>query len=98
MNLATEISTLAAAGGKLFMVPNLPLLGDLPATNTMPQPVRDGLNFLTLTFDSLLHNELNKLQQNLGITIYQLNIDSLFQNILANPAAYGLTNVIDSAS
>jgi thermolabile hemolysin len=36
MNLATEISTLAAAGGKLFMVPNLPLLGELPATSTSP--------------------------------------------------------------
>ena len=30
-NLAQEITTLANAGGKLFMVPNLPLLGDTPA-------------------------------------------------------------------
>jgi len=97
MNLATEISTLAAAGGKLFMVPNLPLLGDIPATNTMPQPVRDELNLLSSTFDSLLHKELNTLQQSLGITIYQPNIEALFQNVLANPAAYGFTNVFDSA-
>jgi len=96
-NLAAEITTLAAAGGKLFMVPNLPLLGDIPATNTMPQQVRDGLNLLSSTFDTLLQNELNTLQQSLGITIYQPNIEALFENVLANPAAYGFTNVTDSA-
>jgi len=95
-NLATEITTLAAAGGKLFMVPNLPLLGDIPATNTMPQSVRDGLNALSLGFDMLLHNELNTLQQSLGITIYQPNIEALFENVIANPAAYGFTNVTDA--
>ncbi len=96
-NLATEITTLAEAGGKLFMVPNLPLLGDIPATNTMAQPVRDELNLLSSTFDTLLHNELNTLQQSLGITIYQPNIEGLFESVLANQAAYGFTNVTDSA-
>jgi phospholipase/lecithinase/hemolysin len=96
-NLAAEITTLAAAGGKLFMVPNLPLLGDVPGANTMPQPVRDGLNALSSTFDVLLHNELNTLQQSLGITIYQPNIEGLFASALANPSAYGFTNVNDSA-
>jgi phospholipase/lecithinase/hemolysin len=96
-NLATEISTLVAAGGKQFMVPNLPMLGDLPATNTMPQPVRDELNALSLGFDMLLHNELNMLQQSLGITIHQVDINSLFQNIIADPGAYRLTNVTDPA-
>ena len=96
-NLISEISTLAAAGGKQFLVPNLPLLGDLPATNTLPQANRDALNFLTLTFDSMLYSQLNQLQGKLGITIHQVDIDSVFQNIIANPGAYGLTNVTDSA-
>jgi len=96
-NLAAEITTLAAAGGKLFMVPNLPLLGDIPATNTMPQQVRDELNLLSGTFDSLLKSELNTLEQSLGITIYQPNIEGLFESVLANPSAYGFTNVTDSA-
>ena len=96
-NLISEITRLAAAGGKQFLVPNLPLLGDLPATNTMPQPVRDGLNALSLGFDLLLHNELNTLQQSLGIAIHQVDINSLFQNIIADPGAYGLTNVTDPA-
>jgi phospholipase/lecithinase/hemolysin len=96
-NLISEISTLAAAGGKQFLVPNLPLLGDLPATNTLPQANRDALNFLTLTFDSMLYSQLNQLQGKLGITMHQVDIDSVFQNIIANPGAYGLTYVTDSA-
>jgi phospholipase/lecithinase/hemolysin len=96
-HLIGEITTLAAAGGKQFMVPNLPLLGDLPATNTLPQANRDALNYLTLTFDGMLHFQLNQLQNDLGITIHQLDVDSVFQNIIVNPSAYGLTNVTDSA-
>jgi phospholipase/lecithinase/hemolysin len=96
-NLASEITTLANAGGKLFMVPNLPLLGDIPATNTFPQSERDALNFLSSTFDTMLHSELNQLQQSLGVTIFQPDINSLVQSAIANPGAYGFTNVTDSA-
>jgi phospholipase/lecithinase/hemolysin len=95
-NLASEISTLVAAGGRVFMVPNLPLLGNIPATNTLPQPQRDALDLLSSTFDTLLHGELNALQHSLGITIYQPNIEALFQNAMANPSAYGFTNVTDA--
>ena len=45
----------------------------------------------------MLHTQLNQLQQQLGITIHQVDINSVFQNIIANPGAYGLTNVTDSA-
>jgi phospholipase/lecithinase/hemolysin len=96
-NLASEITTLAGAGGKLFMVPNLPLLGNLPATNSLPQAQRDALNMLTTAFDTMLHSELTQLQQNLGITIYQLDVNTLVQNAMANPGTYGFTNVTDSA-
>ena len=94
-NLISEITTLAAAGGKQFLVPNLPLLGELPATNT--SSVSGALNYLTLTFDSMLHTQLDQLQQQLGITIHQVDVNSVFQNIIADPGAYGLTNVTDPA-
>ena len=94
-NLIGEITTLAAAGGKQFMVPNLPMLGELPATNT--SSVSGALNYLTLTFDSMLHTQLDQLQQQHGITIHQVDINSVFQNIIADPGAYGLTNVTDPA-
>jgi phospholipase/lecithinase/hemolysin len=94
-NLVSEIMTLAAAGGKQFLVPNLPLLGELPATINSPES--GALNYLTLAFDSMLHTQLDQLQQKLGITIYQLDVNSVFQNITADPGKYGLTDVVDPA-
>ena len=96
-NIGGEITTLANAGAKFFMVPNLPLLGDLPLTNTLPQSQRDALNQLTSSFDSLLHSELSQLRQSLGITIYEPDIKSFAENVIANPAQYGFTNVTTSA-
>jgi phospholipase/lecithinase/hemolysin len=94
-NLISEITTLAAAGGKQFLVPNLPMLGELPATNT--SSVSGALNYLTLTFDSMLHTQLDQLQQQLGITIHQVDINAVFENIIADPGAYGLYNVTGQA-
>ena len=79
------------------MVPNLPFLGDLPATNTLPQSQRDALNQLTSSFDSLLHSELGQLRQSLGITIYEPDIETFAENVIADPAQYGFTNVTTSA-
>src|SRR5271166_6446061 len=47
-NLISEITTLAAAGGKQFLVPNLPLLGDLPAIYALGPPYGAYFNSLTL--------------------------------------------------
>jgi phospholipase/lecithinase/hemolysin len=96
-NIGSEITILANAGAKLFMVPNLPLLGDIPATNTLPQSQRDALNQLTSSFDSLLHSELSQLRQSLGITIYEPDIKGFAENAIANPAQYGFTNVTTTA-
>jgi phospholipase/lecithinase/hemolysin len=85
------------AGGKMFMVANLPLLGELPATNTLPDAQRLALDQLTLAFNGGLSAELNQLQSSLGVTIYQPDINSAFQQMIADPAAFGLTNVTTSA-
>jgi phospholipase/lecithinase/hemolysin len=95
-NLASEITSLANAGAKSFMVANLPLLGNLPATNTLPQAQRDALNFLSGTFDTLLNSELDTLQNSLHVKIYRLDVESLFADAIAHPAKYGFTNVTDS--
>jgi phospholipase/lecithinase/hemolysin len=96
-NIIHEITALAHAGGTDFLVPNVPLLGNLPATNTLPQIQRDGLNALSQDFDIELHAKLNALAQTLGITIHQVDIEKLFQKIVKDPKAYGFTNVTTSA-
>jgi len=96
-NIAKAITALAGGGGENFLVPNLPLLGQLPVTNVMPQPVRDALNGLTTAFNGLLQAEVATLSQTLGVSIKLLDINSIFQNMIAHPADYNLTNVIDAA-
>lgn len=96
-NIAAAISALAGAGGEHFLVPNLPLLGELPATNIQPQPVRDALDGFTLAFNSLIGATLADLSQALGITIDTVDVNGTFQAMIADPAAFGLTNVTDSA-
>ncbi len=94
-NLVSDITLLAAAGARQFLVPNLPLLGELPATSGLP--VSGALNYLSLQFDSMLHSQLDGLQQELGVTIHQVDVNSVFQNLMMDPGAHGLTNVTDPA-
>jgi phospholipase/lecithinase/hemolysin len=96
-NIAQEITTLAGAGAKQFLVPNLPLLGDLPLTNSMSSAVRQSLDQWSVGFNMLLKGEATQLQQSLGVQIHVLDIQSLVQNAMANPAQYGFTNVTGSA-
>ena len=37
-DIANEITTLAAAGAKQFLIPNLPLLGEIPAVERLTRP------------------------------------------------------------
>jgi phospholipase/lecithinase/hemolysin len=96
-NLVSEISMLAAAGARNFLVPNLPLLGQLPATQALPQANRDALNQLTMVFNVELKSALNQLQTSLHVSIAQPDISALVASAVANPGAYNFTNVTDAA-
>jgi phospholipase/lecithinase/hemolysin len=97
-NIGTEIATLASAGGRQFMVANLPLLGEVPyALKYLTPAEQQGLNQLTIGFNSLLQAEVTQLQQSLGVQIHLLDIATLFQNVIANPSQYGFTNVTSDA-
>ena len=100
-NLVTEITELAQAGAKNFLVPNLPMLGETPYVKNQLAPLYPGIeatmNILSLQFDIELATAMNGLQSQLGITIYQLDVNSLFQKILADPGSYGITDVSDQA-
>jgi phospholipase/lecithinase/hemolysin len=68
-NIADEITALAQAGAKQFLVANLPPLGDIPATNSLPPPTPQEFNALTAAFNAALQSEATQLQQSLGIRI-----------------------------
>jgi phospholipase/lecithinase/hemolysin len=96
-DIAHEITTLAAAGAKQFLIPNLPLLGAIPASSGLTSAQQQSLNAWSIGFNQTLQAEATSLQSSLGVQIHLVNIQGLLQNVLANPADYGFTNVTGSA-
>jgi phospholipase/lecithinase/hemolysin len=96
-NLVAAITALAGAGGRTFLVQNLPQLGMIPASQGLPQDRRDALNALTLAYDSLLNSSLAQLRSTLGVTIGEVDLDRFLTDARADPSAYGFTNTTTSA-
>jgi phospholipase/lecithinase/hemolysin len=91
-NIADAVTALYNAGGRNFIVPNLPPLGDKPNyRNTKYQAKANGL---VNTYNALLQTRLSLLQSQLtGITIIAFDAHQVFKTVLMNPKAYNLTNV-----
>ena len=96
-NIAAEITTLAMAGAKDFIVPNLPPLGSLPITNTLTPPIPQELNALSVAFNQILQAEATQLELSLGIQIQVLNVYGLTESVINDPSLYGFTNVTTDA-
>jgi phospholipase/lecithinase/hemolysin len=96
-DIAHEITTLAAAGAKQFLIPNLPLLGEIPLSSGLSLAQRQGLDAWSVGFNQTLQAEATMLQNSLGIQIHIVDIQGLFQKVLSDPQNYGFTNVTGSA-
>lgn len=92
-NLVSNISTLAAGGAKNFLWLNLPQLGDIPegASNAA------ALNAASTMFNTATAAAQTQLEAQYGITIIPVDVNSLFNQILANPGAYGFQNTTSPA-
>ncbi len=91
-NIETYIKTLSGEGAKNFVWLNLPLLGDTPDG----QPLKAQLNAASVAFNGEWAADLAALQGG-GIHVVGVNIDTLFTNLIADPGAYGLSNVTNKA-
>jgi phospholipase/lecithinase/hemolysin len=96
-NLSAEITELAEAGAKQFLVPNLMPLGEVPAVHTMGATARAKLDGLATQFNSQLAAAEDGLQASLGIKIHRLDVYSLVDQVIADPGRYGITDVTDQA-
>ena len=90
-NLATTVGTLQAVGAQHILVVNLPDLGLTPYADSIGQAAQ--LTALSAAFNSALQAALAGPE--LRATF--IDIFSTFQNVVANPATFGLTNVTDAA-
>ena len=91
-NIEGYIAGLAAAGGKNFVWLNLPALGDTP----VGQPEKAALNAASSAFNAEWSADLATLQ-GAGVHVTGVDISALFGKLVANPGAYGLTNVTAGA-
>jgi 3-phytase len=104
-NIADHIATIvnaAPTGTALnFLVPNLPPLGNTPRALWQGQNVDPNipatLNALSTAFNTFLPDALEDVEESLNGVIYQPDTFSLNQAILMDPAAFGFTNVTDTA-
>lgn len=87
-----NIQTLHAEGANDFLWLNLPALGDTPvgAGNSAT------LNAATAAFNAEWQLDLTKLQSQ-GIDVIGVDVATLFDDILADPSAYGFTNTTGAA-
>jgi phospholipase/lecithinase/hemolysin len=90
-NIAAQIQELAADGAKNFLWFNLPGLGETPSLNGNPA-ASTAANLASQAFNQEWAIDLANLDS-LGINVIGVNVDTLFNDILSDPLAYGFSNV-----
>jgi phospholipase/lecithinase/hemolysin len=100
-NIDTAINDLASTGAKNFLVATIPNLGDTPGALAAGAAVVAALTQLSASFDSVLVNGSGPIPSLAGlaaadsINLSVLDTYALNDAIVANPAAYGFSNVTD---
>jgi phospholipase/lecithinase/hemolysin len=95
-NIAGGIGALYADGARNVVIPNLPDLGLTPAYRGTA--LQADATALTEQFNTELALDLANLQTaDPGLKLYEVNLFSQFDQLIANPSQYGLTDVTDSA-
>ncbi len=95
-NLGTMVTTLYNAGARQFLVPNLPLLGNVPQNRGTSSQA--SLNTLSANHNTALKNKLASLKSTYpAITFYTMDIQGLFTSIQNEPSTYGFVNATNSA-
>jgi phospholipase/lecithinase/hemolysin len=91
-NIAANVTTLYGLGATNFFIPNLADIGKTPLFAGNPAGA-GAATLYSLTYDAALSAALTNLQTTLtGIDIEQFDNYAFVENVLANPAAFGITN------
>jgi phospholipase/lecithinase/hemolysin len=96
-NLSAEITELARAGARQFLVPNLMPLGSIPSVRKLGPAEAAEYDALSVQFNTQLAAAEDHLEASLGIKIHRLDVYGLVEQVLANPGQYGIADVTDQA-
>jgi phospholipase/lecithinase/hemolysin len=97
-NLVSAVEALALAGGQHFLVPNMVDLGKTP--EFLGTALENPLRVLVQGFNAALADAMNDLEAGLNgagfpVDIVLFDTFGAFDSVLANPGAFGFTNVTD---
>jgi len=92
--IKSSIVTLAAAGAKTFLVPNIPDIGVLPAYAGKPEA--EVGTALSIQHAAALNAELGKLARQTHTNIYVVDFATALNTVMADPARFGFTNITDA--
>ncbi len=95
---ATTIQSLAIAGGRRFLVANVPDLGYAPAIRMLGPSAVSGARYIASLYNGYLEGALQQLEialAPLGVEIYRLDLFEFINAVVAQPESYGLSNVTD---
>ncbi|MDA0647861.1 MAG: SGNH/GDSL hydrolase family protein [archaeon] len=96
-NMESHIRALATAGADEFIVPNLPPLETTPEVSGKSQSQQTVIANEVQLYNTKLANMLVNLSAELSITFHSIDAYSIFNSIVQNKQALGLTNVQDAA-
>ncbi|HVT29263.1 MAG TPA: SGNH/GDSL hydrolase family protein [Lacipirellulaceae bacterium] len=97
-NISQDLSQLYADGARKFLVLNLPPLGYTPHYNTSPTDLAKA-NAITQQFNAALSTMLDGFQSsNPAASVFRFDVAALISQALADPEAFGLVNVTNSAA
>ncbi|HET6434048.1 autotransporter domain-containing protein [Dyella sp.] len=90
------LGQLKAAGANYVVVYNLPDLGKTPSAGAQGAAASAGATQLAVLYNSTLSSGLSQLSSQ-GLNVIPVNTYGLINEVIANPGAYGLSNVTDAA-
>ncbi len=89
------VNELGSEGALYFLVPNLPDLGRSPRGMMLDTAAQALLTSYTTAFNDLLETGLSRLEIDLGIIAFRMDMAQTINAIFDNPSASGFTNVTD---
>lgn len=92
-SVAASIQGLWQAGARDFLVLNVPNLALTPAVRAAGPSAQGAATLFTNAFNGGLNQALNALAPLPGIRLRRLDVDAILTEVVANPAAAGMTNV-----
>ena len=92
-NIRQAVTNLAQAGAEYIMVPNLNDLALIPESMAGGAQTMQRATSLSTAFNNALSGVLAGLDAAFPIDLIPLDVSSLFNSVVANPAQYGLTNI-----